>query len=235
MPIYLLHPPIFIWSPPWILPGHPLFQRPEAPSAARRQVDEWPRTQWPWESWPRSWKRDSGPHQFSGQGPAKAPGPAAAGASGWEEAEARMAGAAELGLTSSWYPTSFCHCKHLGDSIPSTSAEAWKFILRWGQKRGPWIWEVCLSGLGPFLRVQSGVWLWLQSLRLDWHWRMYFQGGSGGFLPTGPLRCASVLTAGQLASLRVNHLRDCYRSNYAFSNLTLTVTHHHFCHVLLNT
>lgn len=149
---YLLHPPIFIWSPPWILPGHPQFQRPEAPTAARRQVDEWPRTQWTWESWPRSWKRDRWAPPVFRAGSCQGSRSSSSSASGWEEAEARMAAAAELGLTSSWYPTSFCYCKHLGGSIPSTSAEAWKSILRWGQKRGPWIWEVCLSGLGSFLR-----------------------------------------------------------------------------------
>lgn len=164
---YLLHPPIFIWSPPWILPGRPLFQRPEAHTAARRQVDEWPWTQWTWESWPRNWKWDRWAPPVFRAGSCQGSRSSSSSASGWEEAETRMAAVAELGLTSSWYPTSFCYCKHLGGSIPSTSAEAWKCILRWGQKRGPWIWEVCLSGLGSFLRVQSGVWLWLQPLALE--------------------------------------------------------------------
>lgn len=77
----------------------------------------------------------------------------------------------------------------------------------------------CLSRVGSLGSLLSGIWLWLQSLRLDAlgealpRWLR-------GFPSTRPLHRIRVLKAGQLASPRVNHLKDHCRSNYAFPNLT---------------
>ena len=73
----------------------------------------------------------------------------------------------------------------------------------------------CLSSVGSLGSLLSGIWLWLQSLRLDALPRWL-----RGFPSTGPLHRIWVLTAGQLASPRVNHLEDHCRSNSASPNLT---------------
>ena len=153
---------------------------------------------------------------------------------GGEASEARTVGWRNCVSDAGDTPPSFSSCTHLGGSTSSTSAEAWKFLSWREQNRGHEFAssQVCFSRVESPVRLLSGTWLGLQSLRLDGHWRMHFQGGSAGSSPL--YQCPHGRAAGFPQS---EPLERPLQEHLCFScpNPTLVITRHHFRLVLLNT